>query len=92
MFALLTKLGVYTVLRLWTVLFAPDTGASAEFGQVVLIGAGLATLFVAAIGIVGTQRLSNLAGFSVLISAGTLLTAVGLGQPSMSGPARCSTC
>ncbi|MBN9182511.1 MAG: glutamate decarboxylase, partial [Microbacterium sp.] len=27
-FALLTKLGVYTVLRLWTVLFAPDTGAS----------------------------------------------------------------
>ncbi|SFP24473.1 MULTISPECIES: monovalent cation/H+ antiporter subunit D [unclassified Variovorax] len=82
-FALLTKLGVYTVLRLWTVLFAPDTGASAEFGQVVLIGAGLATLFVAAIGIVGTQRLSNLAGFSVLISAGTLLTAVGLGQPDV---------
>ncbi|ADU35975.1 monovalent cation/H+ antiporter subunit D [Variovorax paradoxus] len=82
-FALLTKLGVYTVLRLWTVLFAPDTGDSAAFGQVVLIGAGIATLFVAAIGIVGTQRLSNLAGFSVLISAGTLLAAVGLGQPAV---------
>jgi hypothetical protein len=25
-FALLTKLGIYTILRLWTVLFAPDTG------------------------------------------------------------------
>ena len=81
-FALLTKLGIYTILRLWTVLFAPDTGDSAAFGQVALIGIGLATLFVGAIGIVGTQRLSNLAGFSVLVSAGTLLAAVGLGQPA----------
>ncbi|MET3496107.1 monovalent cation/H+ antiporter subunit D [Variovorax boronicumulans] len=82
-FALLTKLGIYTVLRLWTVLFAPDTGDSAAFGQAALIGIGLATLFVGAIGIVGTQRLSNLAGFSVLVSAGTLLAAVGLGQPDV---------
>ncbi len=82
-FALLTKLGVYTVLRLWTVLFAPDTGDSAAFGQAALVGIGLATLFVGGIGIVGTQRLSNLAGFSVLISAGTLLAAVGLGQPAV---------
>ncbi|MDM0122892.1 monovalent cation/H+ antiporter subunit D [Variovorax arabinosiphilus] len=82
-FALLTKLGLYTVLRLWTVLFAPDTGASAQFGHDVLVGIGLATLCVGALGIVGTQRLSNLAGFSVLVSAGTLLAAVGLGQPAI---------
>ena len=82
-FALLTKLGVYTVLRLWTVLFAPDTGASAAFGQAALVSVGLATLFVGAIGIVGTQRLSNLAGFSVLVSAGTLLAAVGLAEPAV---------
>ncbi|RZI67294.1 monovalent cation/H+ antiporter subunit D [Variovorax guangxiensis] len=82
-FALLTKLGIYTLLRLWTVLFAPDTGASAQFGQQVLMAVGLATLSIGAIGIVGTQRLSNLAGYSVLISAGTLLTAIGLGQPAV---------
>ncbi|QRY29264.1 monovalent cation/H+ antiporter subunit D [Variovorax sp. PDNC026] len=82
-FALLTKLGIYTILRLWTTLFAPDTGDSAAFGQAALVAAGLATLFVGAIGIVGTQRLSNLAGFSVLVSAGTLLAAVGLGQPAV---------
>ncbi len=81
-FVLLTKLGVYTVLRLWTVLFAPDAGASAQFGQVALIGIGLTTLFIGSLGIVGTQRLSNLAGFSVLVSAGTLLTVIGLGQPA----------
>ncbi|MGJ7491798.1 monovalent cation/H+ antiporter subunit D [Variovorax sp. ZT4R33] len=82
-FALLTKLGVYTILRLWTVLFAPDTGSSAQFGQDALVAIGLATLFVGALGIVGTQRLSNLAGFSVLVSAGTLLAAIGLGQPAI---------
>jgi multicomponent K+:H+ antiporter subunit D len=82
-FALLTKLGVYTLLRLWTVLFAPDTGASAGFGQSVLIAIGLATLFAGALGIVGTQRLSNLAGFSVLVSAGTLIAAIGLGETAV---------
>ncbi len=82
-FALLTKLGVYTVLRLWSLLFAADAGASAQFGQSVLIVAGLATLAVGAIGIVGTQRLSNLAGYCVLVSAGTLLAAVGLGEAAV---------
>ncbi|MDP2450218.1 MAG: monovalent cation/H+ antiporter subunit D [Polaromonas sp.] len=82
-FALLTKLGIYTVLRLWTVLFAPDTGESAQFGQEVLLAIGLSTLFISALGIIGTQRLSHLAGYAVLISAGTLLTAIGLGQPAV---------
>ena len=82
-FALLTKLGVYTILRLWTLLFAPDTGASAQFGQVVLMSMGMLTLAIGALGILGTQRLSNLAGYSVLVSAGTLLTAVGIGQPAV---------
>jgi multicomponent K+:H+ antiporter subunit D len=79
-FALLTKLGVYTVLRLWTVMFAPDTGASAQFGQEVLLALGLSTLFISALGITGTQRMSHLAGYAVLISAGTLLAAIGMGQ------------
>ncbi|MBO9516053.1 MAG: monovalent cation/H+ antiporter subunit D [Variovorax sp.] len=82
-FALLTKLGVYALLRLWTVMFAPDTGASAGFGQDVLLAIGLVTLMAGALGILGTQRLSNLAGFSVLVSAGTLLTAVGFGQTAV---------
>ena len=82
-FALLTKLGVYTVWRLWTLLFAPDTGASAQFGQSAIIFLGIATLFVGSLGLLGTQRLANIAGFCVLVSAGTLLAAVGLGRPAV---------
>lgn len=48
-FALLTKLGVYTLLRTWTLFFGADTGASAQFGQVALLGLGMATLAVGAI-------------------------------------------
>jgi multicomponent K+:H+ antiporter subunit D len=82
-FALLTKLGVYTVLRLWSLLFGPDAGVSAQFGQSVIVAAGLATLFVGSLGILGTQRLAKLAAFAVLMSAGTLLAAVGLGRPAV---------
>ena len=82
-FALLTKLGVYTVLRLWSVLFGADAGASAQFGQTTILGLGLVTLFVGALGVLGTQRLALLASYSVLVSAGTLLAAVGLGQAAV---------
>ncbi|MBS0343103.1 MAG: monovalent cation/H+ antiporter subunit D [Proteobacteria bacterium] len=83
-FTLLTKLGVYTVLRLWTLFFVADSSlASGFFGQNVLIAMGLFTLFVAALGTIGTQRLANLASFGVLMSAGTLLAAIGLAQPGV---------
>ncbi|MFC5609730.1 monovalent cation/H+ antiporter subunit D [Variovorax soli] len=84
-FTLLTKLGVYTVLRLWTLFFVADAPYinGGFFGQNVLIAIGLVTLFVAALGTIGTQRLANLASFGVLMSAGTLLAAVGLAQPGV---------
>ncbi|MDM0045494.1 monovalent cation/H+ antiporter subunit D [Variovorax dokdonensis] len=77
-FTLLTKLGVYTLLRVWSLFYAFD-----GFGENVLTGIGLSTLFLAAWGLIGTQRLSNIAGFSVLISAGTLIAAIGLGLPGI---------
>ncbi|RDI27341.1 multisubunit potassium/proton antiporter PhaD subunit [Pseudacidovorax intermedius] len=79
-FALLTKLGVYVVLRTWTLFFGPDAGDSALYGQPVVIGLGLATLTVGSLGLLGSQRLSHLASFAVVVSAGTLLAAVGLAQ------------
>lgn len=83
-FTLLTKLGVYTVLRLWSLLFVADASPGAGyFGQNVIIAIGLATLFVASLGTIGTQRLANLASFAVLVSAGTLLAAIGLAQPGV---------
>src|SRR3989344_4283446 len=85
LFALMTKVGVYSVLRLWTLLFGAEAGESAQFGSQWLIGGGLLTMAFGAIGMLGSQRLGHLAGFSAVLSSGTLLAAVGFGQNLLTG-------
>ncbi len=80
LFALMTKLGIYTVLRLWTLLFSSEAGESALFGSTWLIGGGMLTMVFGAIGMLGSQRLSNLAGYAAILSSGSLLAAAGFGQ------------
>ncbi|MDB5892914.1 MAG: monovalent cation/H+ antiporter subunit, partial [Rhodoferax sp.] len=80
LFAIMSKVGIYTVLRLWTLLFSSGAGASAGFGGDWLMAGGLATLAFGALGMLGSQKLGHLAGYAVLVSSGTLLAAIGFGQ------------
>lgn len=87
-FAILTKVGVYAILRLWTLCFpAGAVGASAGFGGTVLIWGGLATLAFGAIGMLASQQLGRLAGYSVIASSGTLIAAIGFDAPALSSGA-----
>ena len=87
-FAILTKVGVYALLRLWTLCFPADAvGASAGFGGDVLILGGLATLAFGAIGMLASQQLGRLAGYSVIASSGTLIAAIGFDAPALSSGA-----
>jgi multicomponent K+:H+ antiporter subunit D len=86
-FAVLTKVGAYIILRLWLLLFAEGTGASAQFGGTWLLLGGLATVAFGAIGTLASQDLGRLAAFSVLVSSGTVLAATGLGQVGVTGAA-----
>ncbi|MEY9178730.1 multicomponent K+:H+ antiporter subunit D [Bradyrhizobium sp. USDA 326] len=79
-FAIMTKVGVYIVLRLSLLLFGEDAGASAGFGREFLLLAGLATILFGAIGTLASQDTARLGGSSVLISSGTVLAATGMGQ------------
>lgn len=79
-FAILTKVGVYVVLRLSLLVFGEGTSSSSGFGLQVLLFGGMATITFGAIGVLASQALGRLAGFSVLVSSGTLLTAIGLGS------------
>ncbi len=87
LFAVMTKLGVYAILRVWTLLFPQEAGVSALFGGPVLVGLGLVTLAFGAIGIMATQHLGRMAAFSAILSSGTLLAALGFGQPAVTGGA-----
>ena len=87
LFAIMTKVGTYTVLRLWTLLFSGQAGASAFFGGEWLVLGGLATLGCAALSILAAQRLERMASLSILVSAGTLLAAIGFGQAALTAAA-----
>lgn len=87
LFAILSKVGVYAVLRLWTLCFPSGAGAAVPFGSVILIWGGLATLAFGAVGMLASQRLGRLAGYSVIASSGTLMAAIGLRQPDLTAGA-----
>lgn len=87
MFSIMSKLGLYVVLRLWLLLFGADSGASAHFGGEWLGFAGMATIAFGAIGVLASQDIARLAGFSVLISSGTVMAAIATGQVGVTGPA-----
>ena len=87
LFAVMTKLGVYAVLRMWTLLFAPDAGVSAQFGGGALIWAGLATLAAGGIGMMATHHLGRMVAAGVIMSSGTVLAAIGFGRPDITAGA-----
>jgi multicomponent K+:H+ antiporter subunit D len=87
-FAILTKVGVYIVLRLWLLLFGEGTGASAQFGGEWLLYGGMATITFGIIGTLASQAMARLAAYSVLVSSGTVLAATGMGQVGVTWSAR----
>ena len=86
-FAILTKVGVYAVLRLWTLCFPASAGASAGFGGDVLVWGGLATLAFGTVGMLASQQVARLAGHSVIASSGTVIAAIGFDAPRLSAGA-----
>ncbi|MGE0159802.1 MAG: monovalent cation/H+ antiporter subunit D [Gemmatimonadales bacterium] len=87
LFALMTKVGVYALLRLWMLLFSADAGPFSHFGQPVLLYGGLTTIAIGAIGLMSTIRLGRIAGYSLIVSSGTLLAAMGMGAASVTAAA-----
>ncbi|WP_112874872.1 monovalent cation/H+ antiporter subunit D [Paracoccus endophyticus] len=81
-FALLTKLGVYVILRLSLLVFGAGAGVSAGFGADVLIWGGMATVVFGMTGALAAQALGRMAANLTLVSSGTMLTIAGfaLGQ------------
>ena len=81
LFAIMTKVGVYAIARVST-LFLEATGPLAGLLMPLLPLLALATLVLAAIGLMAALRLRGLVAYLVVASAGTLLLAVGLGTPA----------
>ena len=76
--AILSKVGVYVVIRLSLLLFG--AGSSEGFGQSWILATGLATIAFGTIGILAARHLARAAGYAVMISSGTVLAVLGTGS------------
>jgi len=85
LFCIMTKIGIYALLRIGSLLL--PSGAPAAFSLDWMYAAGLATLLFGGIGLLATQHLGQLAGYCVIVSAGTLLAALGMPGVALTGPA-----
>lgn len=79
-FATMTKVGLYAVLRLGTLLEEHETLGAA------LLYMGLATLIAGTVGMLAAKHLARLVSYSVLVSMGILLAALGLRIEELTAP------
>jgi multicomponent K+:H+ antiporter subunit D len=83
-FSLMTKVGVYAVLRVGTLLASADEQTS--FIDVGLFYGGAATIAYGVIGMLAAQQLGRLVSYSVVASSGLLLMALGLRNDALTAP------
>jgi multicomponent K+:H+ antiporter subunit D len=76
LFAIMTKVGVYAILRIFTVIF--PASAAAPDAAAWLPTLALLTLAGGALGVLGSRRLTALIAYLVVVSVGTLLAGIGL--------------
>jgi multicomponent K+:H+ antiporter subunit D len=79
-FAMMTKVGLYAVLRLSTLMQEYETLGAALFYI------GLATLITGTIGMLAAKHLARLVAYSVLVSMGILLASLGLRIEALTTP------
>ncbi len=78
LFAIMTKVGAYSILRMYTLAFGPDLEITAGLVGEWLQPAALITLAIGTIGILGSQHIARMIAFCAIASMGTLLIAISL--------------
>ncbi|RJG04048.1 monovalent cation/H+ antiporter subunit D [Noviherbaspirillum sedimenti] len=84
-FSIMTKVGVYALLRLATLLSVDGAAAPAPFDGRWLFWIGMATLLFGSAAMLTEQKPQRLVAYCVIVSAGTLLAGFGIGGPAMAG-------
>jgi len=78
LFAIMTKVGVYSILRVYTLVFPGSTPIMEGLPGRVLFPIALITLALAMVGAMAARSLRNLISYLVIASVGTMLAAVAL--------------
>lgn len=81
LFAIMTKVGIYAIVRVHGTIFGDDAGLLANYYMPWVLGLGLFTLLMAAFGVMSASGLREQVAYLVLASVATLLIAVGINNP-----------
>jgi multicomponent K+:H+ antiporter subunit D len=75
LFAVLTKVGAYSIIRMHALVFGGDAAGVSGLLQQLLLPAAMLTLLLGAVGVLASRTMLALASFSIIASMGTLLIA-----------------
>ncbi|MFY0991346.1 monovalent cation/H+ antiporter subunit D [Halomonas sp. C05BenzN] len=81
LFAIMTKVGLYAILRVQSLIFADSPAAEPIAAW--LWWSGLATILLAGVGVLAARDLRPLVAYLVLVSVGTLLAGTALATPEV---------
>ncbi len=87
LFAIMTKVGIYSILRIHTTIFGDDAGALANIALPWVWPLALLTLAIGTIGLIASPSLRLTTANLVIISVGTLLIAIALNSESATSAA-----
>lgn len=78
LFAIMTKVGGYAIVRVYTLIFGPGAGETAWLAAPWVLPAAQATLVLGALGLLASRDLGRLASYALIGSMGLMLTGIGL--------------
>ena len=82
LFAIMTKVGAYAIIRVYTMIFPPDVDVTSGLHDQWLLPAALISLAIGMIGVLAAKKLDRLVAFSVVGSMGMVMVSISLFTPT----------
>ncbi|MFD1160116.1 monovalent cation/H+ antiporter subunit D [Roseovarius aestuarii] len=81
LFAIMTKVGAYAIIRVYTMIFPPDLEVTAGLHGLWLLPAALISLAIGMVGVLAARKLDRLVAFAVIGSMGMVMVAISMFTP-----------
>ncbi len=82
LFAIMTKVGAYAIIRVYTLVFPPDLEVTGGLQSDWLLPVALVSLAIGMLGILAARKLDRLVAFGVIGSMGMVMVAISLFTPA----------
>ncbi len=81
LFAIMTKVGAYSIIRVYTMIFPPELEVTSGLHDLWLLPAALVSLAIGAVGVLAAKKLDRLVAFSIVGSMGMVMVTISLFSP-----------